>query len=83
MPIPHELAVEFPHEFEFILAIEQDDRSFSGVTGAYQEINRRIFRIESLIEPGSADVLSELRHRRQILKEEIAAVLAASKSAVA
>ena len=61
MPIPHELAEEFPREFEFIEAIERDDGAFSGVTGAYREINRRIHRIESLIEPASSEISIQLR----------------------
>jgi uncharacterized protein YdcH (DUF465 family) len=82
VPIPHELAVEFPQAFEFIQAIEQDDHSFCGVTGAYQQINRRIYRIESLIEPASNEVLDELKRRRELLRQEIATFVA-TKSAVA
>jgi uncharacterized protein len=83
VPIPHELVVEFPQEFEFIQTIEADDGAISGVTGAYQQINRRIYRIESLIEPAADDVLAELKRRRQLLRQEIAAIIAATKSAVA
>lgn len=83
MAIPHELTVELALNPGLIDQLEKDDISFRGVTRAYREINNRIHRIETLIEPAGSDILDELKRHRGLLKEEIAALVAAKKRAVA
>ncbi len=83
MSIPHELSLEFPQSWNAIEQLMLFDAVFCDLATAYQEINRRIFRIETLEEPAGPDVLADLKHHRALLKDEIAAALAATKCAVA
>lgn len=83
MSIPNELSVEFPGSWDTIEQLMLFDAVFCDLATAYQEINRRIFRIESLEEPAGPGVLDDLKRHRSLLKDEIAAALAASERAVA
>ena len=83
MSIPNELSVEFPGSWDTIEQLMLFDAVFCDLATAYQEINRRIYRIESLEEPAGPGVLDDLKRHRSLLKDEIAAALAASESAVA
>lgn len=83
MSIPHELSLEFPQSWNAIEQLMLFDAVFCDLASAYQEINRRIFRIETLEEPAGPDVLADLKRHRALLKEEIAAAVAATKCAVA
>ncbi len=83
MSIPHELAEELPQSWKTIEQLMLFDAVFCDLATAYQEINRRIFRIESLEEPAGPGVLDDLKRHRSLLKDEIAAALAASERAVA
>ena len=83
MSIPHELAEELPQSWETIEQLMLFDAVFCDLATAYQEINRRIYRIESLEEPAEPAVLADLKRHRSLLKDEIAAAVAASRRAVA
>jgi uncharacterized protein len=83
MSIPHELSLEFPQSWNAIEQLMLFDAVFCDLASAYQEINRRIFRIETLEEPAGPDVLADLKRHRSQLKSEIAAAVAATKCAVA
>ena len=83
MSIPNELSVEFPGSWDTIEQLMLFDAVFCDLATAYQEINRRIFRIETLEEPAAPDVLADLKRHRSSLKDEIAAAVAASRRAVA
>lgn len=83
MSIPHELSVELPQHWGTIEQLMLFDAVFCDLANAYQEINRRISRIETLEEPASAAVLADLKRQRSLLKDEITAAVAASKCAVA
>lgn len=83
MSIPHELSVEFPQSWKAIEQLMLFDAVFCDLASAYQEINRRIYRIETLEEPAAPDVLADLKRHRSSLKDEIAAAVAASACAVA
>jgi len=83
MGIPHELSVELPQSWGTIDQLMLFDPVFCDLANAYQEINRRIFRIESLEEPATEAILADLKRHRSLLKDEIAAAVAASKCAVA
>lgn len=83
MSIPHELSLEFPGSWGAIEQLMLFDAVFCDLATAYQEINRRIFRIETLEEPAGPDVLADLKRHRSLLKSEIAAAIAASRCAVA
>lgn len=83
MSIPHELSVELPEHWEAIESLMLFDAGFCDLANAYQEINRRVLRIEALEEPAEAGVLADLKRHRMLLKEEIVAAVAASGCAVA
>ncbi len=80
---PHELAEEFPEDVEAIHELKTSNAHFARLAEAYHEVNREIHRIETLVEPTSDEVLNEARHRRLALKDEIAAMIAAHRRAVA
>ncbi|BBE72047.1 YdcH family protein [Oharaeibacter diazotrophicus] len=81
--VPHELAEEFPDDHAILHALKVADGNFAHLSDTYHEINRRIHRIESLIEPATDETLNELRRQRVVLKDEIAANIAAQKRDVA
>lgn len=81
--VPHELAEEFPDDHALMHGLKVADSHFANLSDTYHEINRRIHRIESLIEPAADEVLNDLRRQRVVLKDEIAAVLAAARRDVA
>ena len=83
MSIPHELAEELPQSWETIEQLMLFDAVFCDLATAYQEINRRIYRIESLEEPAEPAVLADLKRHRSLLRDEIAAAVAVSRRAVA
>ncbi|WP_181708739.1 YdcH family protein [Chthonobacter rhizosphaerae] len=80
---PHELGAEFPDDHETLHALKVSNPHFAQLADTYHDINRRIHRIESLIEPASDEVLTDLKRHRLALKDEIAALIAAEKRAVA
>lgn len=80
---PHELAEEFPDDHAALHALKVGDAHFAHLSDSYHEVNRRIHRIESLIEAASDEVLNGLRHQRVVLKDEIAAIIAAARRDVA
>jgi uncharacterized protein YdcH (DUF465 family) len=80
---PHELAEEFPDDAGAIHALKAEDAHFARLAEAYHEINRSIHRMEALIEPASDETMVEARRQRLHLKDEIAAILAARRRAVA
>ncbi|HVL72115.1 MAG TPA: YdcH family protein [Beijerinckiaceae bacterium] len=72
---PHDLTEEFPDDRERISQLKSDGR-FARLAEEYNAVNRQIHRIETRIEPASADVEEELKRRRVRLKDEIAQMLA-------
>jgi uncharacterized protein YdcH (DUF465 family) len=76
MRIPHELPEEFPEEAPFIERLAKTNHEFRRLTTRYDEVNRKIYRIESDEAPTTDVVLENLKKRRLKLKDEIAAALA-------
>ncbi|TVR10471.1 MAG: DUF465 domain-containing protein [Salinarimonadaceae bacterium] len=75
---PHELAEDFPEHVERIRELKQSDAHFARLAAEYHEINRAVHRMETRVEPTSEETEEDLRRRRMILKDEIAAILAAA-----
>ncbi|MGP9821289.1 YdcH family protein [Salinarimonas sp. NSM] len=73
--VPHELAEEFPEAAERIHALKQENAHFAKLADEYHELNRTIHRIETRVEPTSDEVEQDLRRKRLVLKDEIAAML--------
>lgn len=73
---PHTLGEEFPGQVEAIHVLKASDPEFARVLEQYDEVNDRIHRAETRIDPVSEDVEHGLRKQRLALKDEIAAALA-------
>lgn len=74
---PHELVEEFPDAVDRIHALKAQDAHFAKLADEYHEVNRRIHRAETDVEPVSDEHQTELRRRRLELKDEIYALLKA------
>lgn len=68
---PHELAADFPEHAERIHHLKVTDGDFRVKMEAYHDLNRRVHRAETLVEPVSQDVETELRKRRAALKDAL------------
>ena len=75
MRIPHELGDEFPDQQPLIRRLTKSSYEFGRLAAAYDEVNRRIWRIESEDEPTTDEALEKLKKRRLLLKDDIAALL--------
>lgn len=72
---PHELAEEFPDKVELMSQLKQSDAHFARLADEYHEINRRVHRAETNIEPVEELAEGEMRKKRAALKDEIWAML--------
>ena len=68
---PHELAEEFPDLAGKISELKQTDAHFARLADEYHDINGRIHRAETLIEPMEEQAEHGLRKERARLKDEI------------
>lgn len=75
---PHTLGEEFPGHLDAIHALKAKDERFARILAEYDEVNDRIHRAETRVEPVSDDHEEELRKRRLALKDAIASALAAA-----
>mgnify|MGYP000309561965 CR=1 FL=1 len=72
---PHELAEEFPEHVEKMSALKVSDAHFAKLFEAYHEVNRAVHRAETNVEPIEQLAEVEIRKKRSLLKDEIAAYL--------
>ena len=77
---PHELAEEFPQAVDLIHKLKMEDAHFARLAEEYHEVNRTVHRAETLVEPMSEEHEQELRRKRMVLKDEIAAILARAEA---
>jgi uncharacterized protein YdcH (DUF465 family) len=75
MRIPHDLQDEFPGLAAIVERLTRTNYEFGRLAAAYDQINRHIWRIESEDEATTDDVLENLKKRRLLLKDDIAALL--------
>ncbi len=68
---PHELHEEFPEHAEKITELKQNDAHFSRLADDYHEINRRVHRAETNVDPVGPLAEVEMRKKRAMLKDEI------------
>ncbi len=80
MRIPHELQDEFPDQAPLIALLSKTNYELGRLATAYEEVNRHIWRIESEDEPTTDAVLEQLKKRRLLLKDDIAALLSKKRS---
>jgi len=75
---PHELSVEFPKVAEKIHRLKLEDAHFARLVTEYHAVNRSVHRAETRVDVMDAATESALRHKRMILKDQIARLLAAA-----
>lgn len=75
MHIRHELGEEFPDQASLIERLVKSNYEFGRLAAAYDEVNRRIWRIESDDEATTDEELEKLKKRRLLLKDDIATLL--------
>lgn len=80
--VPHELHEEFPDAGDALHRLKTSDAHFARLADEYHEINRHVHRIESEVEATSDEVLEDLKKKRLLLKDKIAALLAAAANTV-
>ncbi|MCO5064058.1 MAG: YdcH family protein [Rhizobiaceae bacterium] len=73
---PHTLGEEFPGQLDAIHALKGSNPEFARILERYDEVNDKIHRAETRIDPVSEDIEHLLRKQRLALKDEIVAALA-------
>lgn len=73
----HDLGGEFPEHREKIHALKLTDRHFRNLCDKYEDIDKRIARMESRIDLANELDESRLRKERLLLKDEIFSYLTA------
>lgn len=71
----HPLVKEFPEQREVVHRLKLVDPEFRALFEEYDELDKRIYRIEQDIEPTSDDFSAELKRRRLYLKDRLAQML--------
>lgn len=72
---PHTLRDEFPDEMETIHALKLTSPEFARILEEYDQVNDRIHRAETRVEPVDDQVEVALRKQRLVLKDSIASAL--------
>lgn len=75
---PHELAEEFPEFVEKMSQLKVSDAHFAKMADEYHELNRKVHRAETNVEPREELSEVDLRKRRGALKDEIYTYLKAN-----
>ena len=75
---PHELQEDFPGHADQISTLKQVDAHFARMADEYHDLNRRIHRAETNIEPMEDLAMIDLRKQRAALKDNIYSVLRAN-----
>lgn len=73
--VAHELHEEFPEKAEAIHALKTNNAHFARIAEEYHTLNRAIHRMETNVEPVDDATLEDLKKKRLVLKDEIAAFL--------
>ncbi|WP_377298843.1 YdcH family protein [Rhizobium sp. SGZ-381] len=72
---PHHLAEEFPDHLVLMRHLRETDGHFHRLAVEYEDINHRIHRAETDIEPSDDLFVAELRKQRLALKDELYGML--------
>ena len=72
---PHELHEIYPESAARIHELKLSNPEFAALAESYRDLNRLVHRMDTGIEPVSADVLEEHKKRRLALLDQIAALL--------
>ena len=74
---PHELAEEFPGQIDVLRTLKGNDAHFARLYDDYHTVNEAIYRAETDVEPTDDLHMGEMRKKRMMLKDQIAAALRA------
>ncbi len=77
---PHELADEFPEDHAILHRLKMEDHHYAKLADRYHEVNREIHRIESEVEAASDERTEELKKQRLALVDEIAGIVAKTRT---
>ncbi len=72
---PHELAEEFPEFVERIHDLKMSDAHFAKLAESYHDVNRKVHRAETNVEPVEQLAEERMRKARAMLKDQIYARL--------
>lgn len=72
----NELHEQLPEFAERIHTLKQTDRHFARLADEYHEVNRRIHRMETNVEPAADDEIERQKKQRLHLLDELRAMLA-------
>lgn len=72
---PHELAAEFPEFVAQMRHLKETDGHFARLYDRYHEVNGKIHRAETDIEPADDLTIVDLRKQRMQLKDELYGML--------
>lgn len=72
---PHELAAEFPEFEQLMQELKKRDAHFARLFEEYHDLNRKVHRAETDVEPVSDEHMQERRRKRMAIKDEIYALL--------
>ncbi len=75
--VPHELAEEFPQFADKLAEKKASDAHFARLAEEYHEVNRRVHRAETNIDPMDELAENDLRKKRAALKDELFGLLSA------
>lgn len=68
---PHELAADFPEYAQRIHDLKGSNAHFARLMAEYHEVNGKVHRAETLVEPMAEEAETELRKKRAALKDEL------------
>ncbi|MFG1402238.1 YdcH family protein [Xanthobacter sediminis] len=72
---PHELASDFPEYAAKIQSLKTSDAHFAKLYDAYHEVNGKVHRAETDVEPTGDEEVEAMRRARMQLKDELYAIL--------
>jgi len=72
---PHELPEAFPEKIEVLEALRASNPHFAELADRYHALNAEIVRAETNEEPTSDFRLEDMKKRRLVLLDEIAAIV--------
>lgn len=80
---PHELGDEFPEDHDILHKLKMENAHFVTLAERYHDVNGKIHRIETEVEPASDEHSETLKKQRLALLDEIRAMVSQAREAVA
>ncbi|KAB0264790.1 YdcH family protein [Microvirga brassicacearum] len=74
------LEEDFPGKAERIETLKAADGHFARLAEKYRDLNRDIHRLEIVLDPDAEEELEELKRRRLLVKDEMAAIISGAET---